>query len=819
MKYKSSVGAVMVLATMSLMAAQDRTIYVTTYEDEDGENSSQCSLREAITTASTGKAYGGCSIGITNPSAVNIIQLKAGEKGKQGEYKITRGELKPTSSITILGEEPYDYTRPDVLTGEYPAFTDVKSSIRAIGKHRIFNTTELNNPALKLQNINLHGGYSDQDGGAIYAGGSVELANVSIYDAQARQGGAIFLNDAKSTLLVAKGNFKNNQAQQGSVLGMTCTGNLGYIQRRIEFNNISFIANGSAQSQSIFQFCGEPSAVINASTISNNMADANTGRIIQFSRITPQGAVAMSTAANLNMHSNTVVNNQAYSTLIYDQYSRLSLDFNIFAFNAVNSAQAKSCRYMGNDPIEEVKNLSLNLGNNALKLKTGTDQCDIPETIYEETQKKSIELNNYRLGDVLIPMSTAELTEYTAFMPMYFPNVKLAKNPLIDTGKLGCSNVDQRGVNRMAAENSVGDQENENTCDVGSTEVLRLTAANILAGNVSVTTIIDGYNRSAKTYRDALANPNLREEFKPYYEKQLKRFEAKAKYTAENRKYRPAYIDVFVSNLPDEEVLENGQRQIKLLNPENYDVSVKSLGVGMLKDRVFVGRYDPNLICEWNKDLESVIMYRTDDRITASGDNEFCEYTLSLKGASPAKTSTAYIMTNFVNVFPVAKNFSVTVQEGATQAIVVDLLGNTNDDGDGDVKYLKNKTNKPSYFVNDKGQDLAIRLGKVPDAVQVTAERSGACPGFDSKETCYGGQIKMQLKNTFDPFVYKVPYMVYDADGAVSSQAIVELKNTGSPDGNRGGGSSGGGALGWLSLGGLFALSAIRQRKIKASSL
>lgn len=817
MKYKSSVAAVMVLATMSLMAAQDRTIYVTTYEDEDGENSSQCSLREAITTASTGKAYGGCSIGITNPSAVNIIQLKAGEKGQKGEYKITRGELRPTSSITILGEEPYDYSRPDVLTGEYPALTDVKSNIRAIGKHRIFNTTVLNNPALKLQNVNLYGGYSDQDGGAIYAGGSVELTNVSIYDAQAKQGGAIFLNDAKSTLLVAKGNFKNNQAQQGSVLGMTCSGNLGYIQRRIEFSNISFIENGSPQSQSTFQFCGEPNAVMNASTISNNIADSNTGRIIQFSRITPQGNVAMSTAATLTMQSNTVVNNQAHSTLIYDQFSRLNLDFNIFAFNAANT-QAKSCRYMGKDPIEEVKNLSLSLTNNALKLKTGTDQCDIPETVYEDIQKNSIELNNHRLSDVLVPMQTTGLTEYTAFMPMYFPNVKLAKNPLIDTGKLGCSNVDQRGVNRMAAENSVGDQENENTCDVGATEVLRLTAANILAGNISVSMIIDGYNRSAKTYRDALDNPNLREEFKPYYEKQLKRFEAKAKYTAENRKYRPAYVDVFVSNLPDEEVLNNGQRQIKLLNPENYDVSVKSLGVGMLKDKVFVGRYDPNLICEWNKDLESVIMYRTDDRITASGDNEFCEYTLSLKGASPAKTSTAYILTTFVNVFPVAKNFSVTVQEGATQAITVDLLGNTNDDGDGDVKYLKNKPNKPSYFVNEQGQDLAIRLGKVPDAVQVTAERSGACPGFDAKETCYGGQIKVQLKNTFDPFVYKVPYMVYDADGAVSAQATLQLNNTGSPDGNRGGGSSsGGGALGWLSLAGLFGLLAIRYRQRKAS--
>ena len=37
---------------MSLMAAEDTTILVTTFNDEDGENPSQCSLREAITAAS-----------------------------------------------------------------------------------------------------------------------------------------------------------------------------------------------------------------------------------------------------------------------------------------------------------------------------------------------------------------------------------------------------------------------------------------------------------------------------------------------------------------------------------------------------------------------------------------------------------------------------------------------------------------------------------------------------------------------------------------------------------------------------------------------
>ena len=48
--YKKGLLCVMVLSAMSLMAAEDRTIYVTTFVDENGENANACSLREAIIT-------------------------------------------------------------------------------------------------------------------------------------------------------------------------------------------------------------------------------------------------------------------------------------------------------------------------------------------------------------------------------------------------------------------------------------------------------------------------------------------------------------------------------------------------------------------------------------------------------------------------------------------------------------------------------------------------------------------------------------------------------------------------------------------------
>ena len=46
--YKKGILALAILSTMSLMAAEDKTIYVTTFDDEDGENVEKCSLREAV---------------------------------------------------------------------------------------------------------------------------------------------------------------------------------------------------------------------------------------------------------------------------------------------------------------------------------------------------------------------------------------------------------------------------------------------------------------------------------------------------------------------------------------------------------------------------------------------------------------------------------------------------------------------------------------------------------------------------------------------------------------------------------------------------
>ncbi|WP_410544107.1 hypothetical protein, partial [Acinetobacter baumannii] len=45
----------------------------------------------------------------------------------------------------------------------------------------------------------------------------------------------------------------------------------------------------------------------------------------------------------------------------------------------------------------------------------------------------------------------------------------------------------------------------------------------------------------------------------------------------------------------------------------------------------------------------------------------------------------------------------------------------------------------------------------------VKADREGPCPGKDSKNTCYGGNIYIQASNVFNTFNDTLTYYVYDA--------------------------------------------------------
>lgn len=800
--YKKGILALMVVSAMSAMAAEDRTIYVTTFVDENGENTDKCSLREAITAAAMHKAFGGCGAGQPHNSVTNVIQLEA------GEYKLN-AELQPSSAITIYGKAPIDYTKPDVLTNDYPAVTPIKTIINGQGLVRIFNTNNTNTPTVSLNNLKLVNGSSKNArtnaGGALYLGGPTNLDNVEIENSSSQTGGAIYLNDVNSSLTINGGTFQKNNAVTGSVLAMTCSDKLNDSKRVVEISSASFLNNGSTNSQSMFSFCGQPEAKILANTITANTANPNTGSIIQFSSTTPQGRINLSDLSSLSLISNTIVRNSAWSTLLYNAATSKALAYNVIAYNGAGH----SCRYMGND-LATVEKPNLTLSNNALALSTSSANsvCELPKKIEETVLENTVDLSNTAFSSVLSDLQPA--SQYTAFMPLYFPVISSgASKSLVDTQSFTCTGYDQRGVGRVDATKQPDTSDTTNSCDIGSTEVLRLTTFKAELSNTSVVAMLAQYQKHATEYKDLIANKETKPEFLVFYDIQQKYYENLLNIKTK-QKYRTIFFDPFASNLPHEVLFGNNGRQIRHLSVDHYTVEATAKGIGNINGTTEKIIPDSNLHCEWDSSLKLIKMWRTDDNITPTGDKEFCQYTLRLKEDAKVSSS-AYILGTFTNIAPVAKDAEFTVKEGSTSPVVLNLLNYVNDDGDGLVSTLTKKSKKLSYFTNAKGEDLAIRINNKIDPLLFSAERSGPCPGEDRLYTCYGGKITVQLKNTLDPFSYKFGYFVYDADGKISNEAIVKLNNTATSTGSVR--KSGGGSLGWLSLLGLFGLAGYRRYK------
>lgn len=793
-KFTKGLLTLTVLATMSLMAAEDPIIYVTTFEDEDGENTSKCSLREAITAASTHQPYGGCPKGDRYVSNVKKIQLEA------GTYNLKR-ELTPNSPLYILGKEPADFSRPNAINNDYPAKTALKTTISGQGSTRLFNTINLQRPSLTLENIVLDGGLSADTGGALLLGGSTELNSVVIQNSKANKGGAIALDGANSHLTLTSSVIKANQAATGSALAMTCIDGLDYTSREIKITSSSFIQNGSATSDSVLAFCGQPQAVISSSTITQNTANSSTGNIIQFSSKKGTVNTNLSTSATLGLLSNTIVKNTAATTLLYDLVGKKTLNYNALAFNT-----GTSCKFNDGN-IANVEEANIDVAMNALFL-TSNDICELPKKVLADSKTNTVDLNGLSFGSLFSDLQQDK--EFTNFLPMYFPRENTGALDLIDVGGGGaCSTYEQRGIKRLI-ESTSSTNPNKNTCDIGSTEVLRLTIQNITELNKSATALLASYQENYDLFKELVENKETKPELLTYYTLRRDDFARLIQYTKSDQKYRTIFSDPFTLNLPDELVLNDGGRQVQHLNADNYDVSVKVQGVGKIgTDGTFIGQVDNRLQCSWNSNLKQILLYRTDDRFTADSDFEICEYTLTNK--TTKKSAKGFILGRFSNIAPnLGDNLEFTMQHGTDQKISVDLLKGANDDGDGLVSTLTNP-NKSPFFLNPQGQTQAIRIVDLPSPVSVKADRSGPCPNLDSKYTCYGGNVTMQLNNTLDVFSYNVKYVVYDADGAASAEGTVQLKNTATQPGSVRT-SGGGGSMGWFSLFGILGLLIYRKR-------
>ncbi|MFW2113868.1 CSLREA domain-containing protein [Acinetobacter geminorum] len=778
----------------------NKRIEVTTFADEDGENTNACSLREAIKVAETRKSAYGCTVFSLDTD--QVIQLKA------GTYTLNK-ELVPNANISIYGygerEEDKIWSEKNVLTNDYPALPELKTRINAAGKSRIFNTAE-NQKALFLQNIILENGIALNQGGAIYAGGNVTLLNSQILNSQAPKGGAVFLGGSGVNLSITHSLLQGNQASTGSVLAMSCKNGTEYAKREVTLTSSSIIKNGSSNSASTFEFCGEPKATFTINTIAQNIASTVNGVILKFTGDAIPGnttnpSTILSGGSSLKLQNNTIVENNANTTFLYDSLGGKELNFNIIGYNPVGYA----CRYLAGSAAD-LKNTGLRLSFNALNLSNNTDKCDLPTEVLSSANK-TIDISGVPFNSLLERHEKA--TAVTGFLPLYFPLVATGKEDLIDVdpeGKAICADIDQRGLARLSTNKLYYQPDNiaRNSCDIGSVEVMKLTAGDLRGlGNTSLTALLEGYQTQYDTVEKNLTNP-LYSYLWNVLKIDLANYKNLLDQTKANAKYRAIYIDLKANGLPLPN--EDSSHLLKFFNSTDYNINLESVGTGLIDDKVTSTKKDDKLFCEWNSALQQIIFYRSDDITTQAGDYNYCKYTVSSKDGSIQ--SSGLLEARFDNVAPVASDSKVVFQYLANEIIPLNLLKYANDDGDGPANTLITKPNKPQFA--DLPIYLPSKSSKDGIFTVVKADREGPCPGEDKDNTCYGGNIYIQAKNSFNNFNDTLTYYVYDADNKISNAGTISLvsSNTTAGGANSGGG---GGSLGILSLASLLGLAAYRR--------
>ena len=218
----------------------------------------------------------------------------------------------------------------------------------------------------------------------------------------------------------------------------------------------------------------------------------------------------------------------------------------------------------------------------------------------------------------------------------------------------------------------------------------------------------------------------------------------------------------------DEPTADGKFVQLRQLNSDNFSISTEALGIGAISgsgttfstDKL---TQDPLLKCEWDAQLQRIVMYRLNDKVTEATDSAYCKYTIRSKLDSNLHSS-GLLEGKFSNIAPIAKDDRVRLEYGTDLKVSFNPLSNDSDAGDGSISTLKENTNKPAFYQDSTEQELAIRFKELPLGVIITADRQERCPGDYAREICYGGNIQVQVRNSFSPFDYELKYTIGQID-------------------------------------------------------
>lgn len=761
-------AGLLILAAGAPRASLVSTINVTTTVDEDGSNSSACSLREAVRAISTRKPYGGCPAG--NAFNDNKVQLKP------GSYVLTRGELKVDGEIFIVGGDSQKAAHDeqvDPLTGTAPRRfrPDYEDAVATVGRTGTYivataNSRIINASApVNLQDLVLEGSASPtlvaptpvaDNGGVIFASSSILLDNVIVRGGHAAgatsgagNGGAIYLGGEDSSLTMTDTTLEGNRADnKGGAVAMLCNVGISpYVQHSVTVTRSLLRSNVSVSGAGAIEVCGDASAYLTASTLSGNVSAAGSGAIAYV-----QG---LQVGLGLVNFSDVTAAEQVGHVLAVNGIG--SVQINGSLLSAFDTAGATSvCHnpdiavyWMASTPASGTHNAVDDDGSCTSLLAAGPGNALIPV--------------DTPLTEVLVPISSPSvyypatssgapfgLTDY------YLPTLS-SSSPILDKGDefTRCLSGDQRNTLRRSG----------TLCDIGAVERLQVSPQDDKALNTL------GTDRQAIV--DVLANDIFGEH------------DSTGPYT-------------FQPNTPDDPATPANEARPPV---------------------VFVPGGDAGGRCKWiandGSDNAGKMVVSNDGLLTPEDSPVVCTYQV-VDTEPRTSVATATVTVQFKNAPPTALNDAYLRPVG-TSSISFDPIINDNDEGDGQYGLVAHpdpdSPTDRSLFT--WGPEIAwatfypIEIDRAPELGEIVGASSGICPGSSAvPRICLTPPLRYIAKNNMSPFEDSFSYRVHDLDGLPSNSATVRVYTDASdPD-------HGGGAGSFDLLGGLV-LSLLGLRRLR----
>ncbi len=385
--------------------------------------STGCDLIEAIDSANSNTAVGGCVSGSTGLDTIRFAdQFSRYElpgiafsnlNGSSGTPEIV-------SQIRILGpgDKPMTIARPTSQSDIYRAFTIA------------FGGGELSLENVSLQNFGQSMGFT---GGAIRVEGVLTMIDVELTDNSADFGGAIWVQGGRAT--VRRSLIHENRAQTGGGIGMSSSSQVSIYD--------TTISNNDSQSGGGISLAAAPSsslAVFNA-TITENSASIIGGGL---SLLMGSGGQNSVTIRNTILSGNTAPSSKEAHFISLRSPSDVDIRNNVLGYSANTYGQSVNIlQFLQND------NIVLTQGTNQATLRTILDSLNDNGG---KTMTHALVANSPAIDNGL-------QNSVSGTAPFFF-STPGCRGEFISLGFGGDYRPDQRGVSRPA-----GDE-----CDIGAYE-------------------------------------------------------------------------------------------------------------------------------------------------------------------------------------------------------------------------------------------------------------------------------------------------------------------------------------------------------------